>query len=62
MIAHMDWISALSLSVSMALDAATVGAADGITEPKMPISKALLIALIFGVFQAVMPAMSSLRS
>ena len=52
----MDWISALSLAASLSLDAATVGAADGISESSMRVSKIFLIALCFGVFQALMPA------
>ena len=51
----MDWINALGLSVSLAVDATVVGSTDGLKEPQMRIIKAMLIALTFGLFQAVMP-------
>ena len=51
----MDWINVITTSISMSIDCMTVGATDGIREPKMRKLKALFISFIFGLFQAVMP-------
>lgn len=51
----MDWVNTILVSVSMAADCMTVGAVDGIEEPKMRWQKALFIALVFGVMQGLMP-------
>ena len=51
----MDWINVSLTSLSMAVDAMTVGATDGIREEKMPWQKVVFIALTFGILQMVMP-------
>lgn len=51
----MDFVSAIILSISMAVDAMCVGATDGIIESKMSKKKVLLITLGFGIFQFGMP-------
>ncbi len=51
----MDWINTILVSLSMSVDAMTVGATDGIVEANMKKRKALIIAATFGVFQFVMP-------
>ena len=43
------------LVVGLAMDAFSVSLANGLNEPKMHKRKALLIAIIFGVFQGLMP-------
>ena len=43
------------LGAALSMDAAAVGMANGMAEPKMGVKKTLLIALFFGVFQALMP-------
>jgi putative Mn2+ efflux pump MntP len=51
----MDILNALLISLSMALDATCVGAADGMLEGDIKKRKILLIAFTFGLFQFVMP-------
>ena len=51
----MDWINVSLTSLSMAVDAMTVGALDGIHEKKMKIWKVFFIALVFGTMQMAMP-------
>ena len=51
----MDWVNVILTSLSMSVDAMTVGAVDGIKEKGMPIWKIILIALSFGIFQFGMP-------
>lgn len=51
----MDWINVSLTSLSMAVDAMTVGAVDGIHEKKMPLWKVFFIALLFGIMQMLMP-------
>ena len=43
------------LGVGLAMDAFSVSLANGLNEPKMHKRKALFIAIIFGVFQGIMP-------
>ena len=43
------------LGVGLAMDAFSVSLANGLNEPKMHKRKALLIAVIFGLFQGIMP-------
>lgn len=50
-----DWVDGCLVSVSMAVDCMTVGAADGIEEPKMRKRKLFFIALVFGLMQGLMP-------
>ncbi len=45
----------LLLSVALAMDACAVGMTDGMTNPKMPVKKTLLIGGFFGFFQFLMP-------
>ena len=45
----------LLLSVALAMDACAVAMTDGMTNPKMPVWKALIIGLFFGFFQFLMP-------
>lgn len=51
----MDWINVSLTSLSMAVDAMTVGATDGIREERMPWQKVFFIALTFGIMQMAMP-------
>ena len=44
-----------ALGVSLAMDAFSVSLANGLSEPKMKIKKALGIAFVFAFFQAAMP-------
>ncbi len=44
-----------ALGVSLAMDAFSVSLANGLSEPKMKIKKAMSIAFIFAFFQAAMP-------
>ncbi|MBQ9714098.1 MAG: manganese efflux pump [Clostridia bacterium] len=48
------WEIAL-LGVALAMDACAVAMTDGMTNPKMPFWKALLIGAFFGLFQCLMP-------
>ena len=48
-------LNALLLGVGLAMDACAVSMANGLNEPKMRVGKILLIALMFGLFQALMP-------
>ncbi len=45
----------LLLSVALAMDACTVAMANGMTDNKMSVKKALLIGFLFGTFQMAMP-------
>src|SRR5574344_209485 len=51
----MDILQTLILSVTMAVDCMCLGASDGILENKMKISKMIIIALVFGIMQGLMP-------
>ena len=44
------------MSVALAMDACAVAMTNGMCDAKMPIKKALLIGVFFGVFQFLMPA------
>lgn len=48
-------ITSALLGIGLAMDACAVSMADGLKEPKMKINKQLLIALMFGLFQGLMP-------
>lgn len=55
------WIvTALGLSIGLAMDACAVSMSNGLSEPKMKTRKAFLIALFFGVFQGTMPVIGYL--
>ncbi|MBQ7923843.1 MAG: manganese efflux pump [Clostridia bacterium] len=45
----------LLLAVALAMDACAVGMTDGMTNPKMPLKRTLLIGGFFGFFQFLMP-------
>ncbi len=55
----MNWFnlifSSLLLGIGLAMDAFSVSLANGLGDPKMRIKKALGIASIFAIFQAIMP-------
>lgn len=51
----MDWLNIITVSFTMAIDCMTVGATDGMKEPKMKVWKILFISFIFGLFQGIMP-------
>lgn len=51
----MNWANIMLTSLSMSIDAMTVGAVDGLNEKNMRIRKMILIAFSFGLFQFVMP-------
>lgn len=50
-----DIVNVILTSLSMSVDAMTVGAIDGLEEKDMKMIKVILIALTFGIFQAIMP-------
>ena len=55
----MNWfsliLSSLLLGIGLAMDAFSVSLANGLGDPKMKLKKALGIASVFAVFQAIMP-------
>lgn len=51
----MGIVEVLLTGVGLSMDASAVGMTNGLNEPKMRLTKILLIALFFGVFQGVMP-------
>ena len=51
----LDWINIVLTSLSMSVDAMTVSAVDSIQEKNMKKIKSILIALVFGLFQFIMP-------
>ena len=51
----LDWFNIVLTSLSMSVDAMTVSAVDSIQEKNMKKTKSILIALVFGVFQFLMP-------
>ena len=48
-------ITSVFLGVGLAMDACAVSMSNGLNEPEMKIKKVILIALMFGLFQAIMP-------
>lgn len=48
-------VVSLGLGVGLAMDACAVSMTNGLNEPKMKFGKSLLIAAMFGLFQALMP-------
>ncbi len=48
-------IESVLLAIAMAMDAFAVSVTNGLTEPNMKKRKMLLIAFVFGAFQAIMP-------
>lgn len=51
----MFYMQSILLGVALAMDACAVSMANGLNEPKMARWKHVLIAAVFGVFQALMP-------
>lgn len=51
----MYWTEALILAVALSMDAAAMGMADGLKEPKMRRFKHLMIAVAFGLAQGIFP-------
>lgn len=51
----MNWLNITMVSLSMAIDASSVNATNGIVERNIKKRKLLLIGLVFGVFQGMMP-------
>ena len=51
----MNIFDILLLGVALSMDAVAVSMTNGMTDSKMSGKKALLPALLFGVFQALMP-------
>lgn len=47
--------TSIVLGIGLAMDACAVSMANGFAEPKMKLRKVILIALMFGIFQGVMP-------
>ena len=56
----MGFIEIIILSLGLAMDATAVGMTDGLSNRKIKLSKALLIGLVFGFFQAMMPLLGFL--
>jgi putative Mn2+ efflux pump MntP len=48
-------ITSFLLGIGLAMDACAVSMANGLKNPKMKVNKILLIALMFGLFQGLMP-------
>lgn len=48
-------LNSILLGIGLAMDACAVSMANGLNEPQMKAGKASLIALTFGLFQAIMP-------
>lgn len=48
-------ITSIFLGIGLAMDACAVSMANGLKEPNMKINKTLFIALMFGLFQGLMP-------
>ena len=51
----LDWVNIVLTSLSMSVDAMTVSAVDSMQEKNMKKTKSILIALVFGLFQFIMP-------
>lgn len=51
----LDWVNIVLTSLSMSVDAMTVSAVDSIQEKNTKKTKSILIALVFGLFQFIMP-------
>lgn len=51
----MDYLNVFITSLSMSMDASTVGAVDGVKEVGMKIKMKMLIAFLFGFLQFLMP-------
>ncbi len=51
----MGFIEVLLMGVALSMDACAVGMTNGMTNPKMPLKRVLIIAGFFGFFQFLMP-------
>ncbi len=49
------FVQSLGLGAGLAMDACAVSMSNGMAEPNMPVWKRILIAALFGIFQALMP-------
>ena len=58
----MTYIEIIIIAISLAMDAFAVSISKGLTLKKFQISKALLAALYFGIFQGLMPLLGYLSS
>lgn len=56
----MSFIEIIVLSLGLAMDATAVSMTNGLSDRKIKIMKTLLIGVIFGVFQAMMPLLGYL--
>lgn len=56
----MSFVEIIVLSLGLAMDATAVSMTDGLSNRKIKVSKALLIGLTFGFFQAMMPLLGFL--
>ena len=48
-------VTSILLGIALAMDACAVSMANGLNEPKMKMKKIILVAFMFGFFQAMMP-------
>ena len=51
----MSLLVIILIGIGLSMDAATVSITNGLANPKIKISKMLLIAIVFGLFQGLMP-------
>ena len=51
----MSLLEIILIGIGLSMDAATVSITNGLANPKIKISKMLLIAIVFGLFQGLMP-------
>ncbi len=56
----MSFLEILGLGVALSMDACAVGMTNGMTDSKLPLKRALLIAGFFGFFQFLMPLLGYL--
>lgn len=49
------FFNGILLGIGLAMDAFSMSLANGLNEPKMKLRKSVLMALVFGVFQGLMP-------
>lgn len=51
----MGIVEIIFIAIALSMDACAVGMANGMSEPKMPFKRVLIIGLFFGFFQFLMP-------
>ena len=49
------YLTSILLGIGLAMDASAVSMANGLKEPLMKLKKIIIIALLFSLFQAIMP-------